>query len=197
MVRLRRGERHLERLVVCRLDRDLVSERGAVLLTLVVLDAALDPVQLIRVVARQLGRERALPRVLVVLRRHRVAVRPLRARLQVVDHLGAVDVPAVGHRRHGVQLVVQLDERIEDVQDELRGRRVRREAGIEVVLGPEPPLQRLVGSRCLRHRPHLRRRRLHSRRPAGRQRTRAGAPTTSGSDSTCAIPPYLALPGDL
>ena len=76
--RLLRGQLDLERVVVDRRDRDLVAERVAVLLAAVVFGGALDPVELVGVVGRELGVERPLPRVLEVLRRHRVAVRPRR-----------------------------------------------------------------------------------------------------------------------
>ena len=74
--RLRGGQLDLQRLVVDRVDPDLLGERVAALLAAVVVLRADDAVELVGVVGGELGRDRPLPRVLEVLGGDRVAVRP-------------------------------------------------------------------------------------------------------------------------
>jgi hypothetical protein len=148
--RLRARQLHLERVVVERLDADLVGERLALRLAAlarVVLLRTLDAVELVRVVGGELGRERPLPRVLEVVRRDRVAVRPLAVLAQVVRDGRSVLVPARREARLGLErLLVQLHERVHDVQQHVRRRRVRREPRIERGrLGAPVDRERLVG----------------------------------------------------
>ena len=75
----------------------LSLQRVAVRLAGVVLLRADDAEELVRVVGRELGRDRPLPRVLEVVRGHRIAVRPAPVRAELErDGLAAVDsLPAL------------------------------------------------------------------------------------------------------
>ncbi len=84
--RLRRGELHLQGRVVERLDPDLVAHRGTARLARVVFGRADDPEELIRVVRREIRRDRALPGPFEVVRRDGVAVRPASVVPQVEGH---------------------------------------------------------------------------------------------------------------
>ena len=92
-----------------------------------------DAVELVRVVGAELGRDRPLPRVLEVLRGDRVAVRPLEPVAEVIrDGLAVVArLEALGGGADRVQVVVELDERIHDVEQDVGGGDVGRQAGVE------------------------------------------------------------------
>ena len=113
----------------------LFFERVAVRLAGVVLLRADDAEELVRVVGRELGRDRPLPRVLEVARGHRIAVRPAPVRAELErDGLTAVaQLPALGQVRHRLQARrgAELDQRIHDVLKDVRRRRVGREARVE------------------------------------------------------------------
>ena len=147
---LRRRELDLEGRVVESLDPDLVGKRVAALLAGVVVGGADDPVELVRVVGGELGRDRPLPRIFEVLRGDRVAVRPLPVRAEVERHGLSVlaHVPALGEAGHGRQVVPQLHERVHDVQEDVRRRRVGRQARVERRrLGPPAHCDDLIRGR--------------------------------------------------
>ena len=129
---LLRRQLHLERVVVHGGDGDLVGERRTVGLAAVVLRRALDAIELVRVVGRQLGAERPLPGVHEVLGGDRIAVRPRRVLVEVERDGGPVDLPAVSRDGLGLERVgIQLHERVHQGQDDVRRRRVRGLARIE------------------------------------------------------------------
>jgi hypothetical protein len=63
----------------------------------------------------------------------------------VVGHLRALDVPALRRGGLGLQVLVELHERVEDVREDLRRGRVGGEARVEVELGAETPSEHLLG----------------------------------------------------
>ena len=114
----------------------LVLERGAVVLlgiAAVVLLRADDAVELVRVVGAELRRDRALPRVLEVVGGDRIAVRPLEPVAEMIrDGLAVVArLEALGGGADRVQIVVELDERIHDVEQDVGGGDVGRQARVE------------------------------------------------------------------
>ncbi len=159
--RLRRGERHLEAVLADRLDADLVLQRVAVRLAgvaAVVRLCACDAVELVRVVRTELRRDRPQPRPDVVGRGDGLTVRPLDGRVQLdVDDL-PLHGPARGCGGQRLQLRrgAELHERLHDVEEDVRGRRVGRETRVE--------RRRLCADR---HREHLA---LGTRRPERRAR---------------------------
>src|SRR5581483_11168823 len=95
---LRRGQRDDQLVLADRLDADLVAKRVAVRLrrvARVVRLGSLDPAELVRVVGAQLRRDRAEPRVDVVLCGRRGTVLPADLRVQVQRHGAALDGPAL------------------------------------------------------------------------------------------------------
>ena len=130
---LRRRQRDLERAVIDRVDADVVGHRRAVGLAAVVLLCALNAVELVGVVGRELRRDRALPRPFVVLGRHGVAVRPL-AVLAEGDGDGLAvlrDLPALGEVRDRIEVLIEHDQRVHDVGQDVARRRVARQARVE------------------------------------------------------------------
>ena len=122
--------------VVGRIHAHLVLERVAVVLlgiAAVVLLRPDDAVELVRVVGAELGRDGPLPRVLEVLGGDRVAVRPLEPVAEVIgDGLAVVArLEALGGGADRVQVLVELDERIHDVEQDVGGGDVGRQTGVE------------------------------------------------------------------
>jgi hypothetical protein len=123
--RLRRRQLDLEGLVVDRGHADFVAQGGAVVLLRVtggVLVRTDDAGELVRVVRSQLGRDGALPRVLEVTGHDRIAVRPLESIAKDEgDGLAVLArLEALGRGGHGIEILVELDERVHDVEQDVR-----------------------------------------------------------------------------
>ena len=145
--RLLGGQLDLQGVVVDRGHHDLVTERCAVRRTAVVFGGALDPAELVRVTGSELRVERALPRILEVCGRHRVAVGPRPVLTEMEGDQRALDVPRLCESRLGLERVrVELDDQVEQ---DVRRRRVLGDARVECRrIGPQATVMTCSAAGC-------------------------------------------------